>query len=97
MIKFRHSIRANRQYSKAYIDNILNQFTQLYVKQYELKRKPTNKIISTDFGKQDMRGAPSITLIDSRHCVPHQRHFATNNEILSYIEGYIDANSLMNF
>jgi len=40
------------------------------------------------FGKQDSRGALSITIFDSRHCVPMQRHFISKDAMLGYIEGF---------
>ena len=40
------------------------------------------------FGKQDSRGALSITIFDHRHCVPMQRHFASKDAMLGYIEGF---------
>ena len=48
-------------------------------------------IINVQFGKQDIRGGFSVTLIDNRHCVPSQKFFATKQELLGYIVGYNEA------
>ncbi|MCK4870785.1 MAG: hypothetical protein KAS93_06720 [Gammaproteobacteria bacterium] len=40
------------------------------------------------FGKQDSRGALSITIFDHRHCVPMQRHFISKDALLGYVEGF---------
>jgi len=90
-VKIRHSIRANKDYSKVYIDNLLKDFTPLYVKNYNKNYKHKTKIIEVQYGKQDMRGVPSITFIDDRHCVPHQNHFKNNAEMVAYIQGFLQA------
>lgn len=46
------------------------------------------KIKAVEFGKQDTRGTESITLVDHKHCVPHQKHFANKWEMLGFIVGY---------
>lgn len=56
------------------------------------------KLTDTDikwvaFGKQDSRGALSITIIDSRHCVPMQKHFSSKDELLGYVDGWMTANN----
>lgn len=43
------------------------------------------------FGKQDIRGGFSITLIDSRHCVPAQKFFNSKDEMLGYLTAYNEA------
>ena len=45
-------------------------------------------IIEVQFGKQDMRGGFSITLIDNRHCVPRQRFFESKQAMLGFVEGW---------
>ena len=50
-----------------------------------------NKLIAVQFGKQDMRGTESITLIDKRHCVPSQIHFYNKWEMLGFIIGFNQA------
>ena len=42
------------------------------------------------FGKQDMRGTESITLIDHQSCVPYQKHFENKWEMLGYVVGFVD-------
>lgn len=44
-----------------------------------------------EFGKQDSRGALSITILDSRHCVSEQRHFSSKDELLGYVQGWMMA------
>ncbi len=44
-------------------------------------------IVSVCFGKQDSRGALSITLFDDKHCVPMQKHFDSKAELLGYVCG----------
>lgn len=41
-----------------------------------------------EFGKQDMRGVPSICLFNDRHCVTQQKHFNSKDELLGYVVGY---------
>ena len=84
MTKFSHSFRQSREYSKAYYDNLCAEFTPLY-----LDALPSDNLVSIDFGKQDMRGAPSIAVFDDRHCVSYQRHFSTYAEMRAYMQGFI--------
>lgn len=46
------------------------------------------QISRVDFGKQDIRGAHNITLVDMNQCVPRQEHFASMKEMLAFIHGY---------
>lgn len=46
------------------------------------------QVKTAQFGKQDMRGTESITLVDHNSCVPLQRHFGSKKELLAFIEGY---------
>ena len=48
-------------------------------------------ITTVQFGKQDSRGALSITLYDTRHCVPYQKFFITKDEMLGYLVAYNEA------
>lgn len=77
MIKIRNGLRISD--SKPYW---LNQM-QLFANQFE-----GSDITQVQFGKQDLRGVPSITLINNRHCVPKQMHFGTSKELLAYLAGY---------
>lgn len=88
MIRIRHRFRSNRWNSRIYFDNLCSRFAPLYVAALALQPA---QITAADFGKQDMRGSPSITLFDERHCVPHQRHFASYPEMAAYMTGFIDA------
>lgn len=51
----------------------------------------SKKILVVQFGKQDIRGAESITIIDHHHRVPKQLHFSNKWEMLGYIKGYNEA------
>jgi hypothetical protein len=90
-MKYSHKFRETREFSKGYIENVCQQFALDYAMKFEQTRGI--KIGSVDFGKQDMRGAPSVTLFDTRHCVPHQRHFASNKEMFAFMQGFIQAGS----
>lgn len=70
---------------KVFYQNKLKEFCLLFNK---------NKIISVQFGKQDIRGTESITLIDEKHCVPTQKHFNNKWEMLGYIVGFVEAKGL---
>lgn len=50
----------------------------------------SKKVLAVHFGKQDIRGTESITIIDHRHCVPAQKHFTNKWEMLGYIVGFND-------
>lgn len=89
-MRIRHSFRANRQYSKTYYDNITRRFAEVYCPAIKALRR-IKEVTAIDFGKQDIRGAPSITIFDERHCVPHQQHFASNNEMIAFMQGYLEA------
>ena len=49
------------------------------------------KIKEVQFGKQDIRGSESITLINHKDCVPRQLHFDNRWEMLGFISGYNEA------
>ncbi|MEO9804794.1 MAG: hypothetical protein ABJF04_16175 [Reichenbachiella sp.] len=85
-----HSIRASKAYSKPYIEHILEEFTPKWIEKYN-SIFPDRTIKAIEFAKQDMRGAPSITLFDDRHCVPHQRHFSSYAEMLTFMQGFLAA------
>ena len=87
-MQIRHSIRTSRNYSKVYIEYILNEFTPKWIEKYN-SIFPNKTIRAVAFSKQDMRGTPSISLFDDRHCVPHQKHFNSNAEMLAFIEGFL--------
>ena len=46
------------------------------------------KILKVYFGKQDIRGGFSITLIDLKHTVPEQKFFTNKWEMLGYVVGF---------
>jgi len=50
-------------------------------------RLDSAQISAVEFGKQDIRGANSITLVDHRHCVPFQMHFSSKDAMLGYVQG----------
>ena len=51
------------------------------------------RVVSVEFGKQDMRGLPSITWNDSRHFTIKQIHFNNNKELMQYCVGFVEAYS----
>ena len=51
----------------------------------------SEKVLSIHFGKQDIRGTESITIIDHSYCVPAQKHFTNKWEMLGYIIGFNDS------
>ena len=51
----------------------------------------SESVQAVQYGKQDTRGAHSITLVDWHHCVPKQMHFATKEMLLGYVQGYVAA------
>lgn len=56
-----------------------------------LQRTGIDKIKRVEFGKQDSRGAISITLVSLRGTVPMQKHFNSKDELLGYVVGYNQA------
>jgi hypothetical protein len=90
-LKIRHSFRSDKNFTKQGYNNLCNAFAKLYVEHFK-KVTGEDDIVAVEFGKQDIRGIPSITLFNSRHCVPHQNHFSNNKEMLSYMRGFIAAN-----
>ena len=45
------------------------------------------QIMAVQFGKQDIRGGFSITLVDHKHCVPHQMFFSSKDHMLGFVNG----------
>lgn len=85
-IKFSQNMRLggdNKRYWLAQLQQFANHFDPAQVR-------------AVQFGKQDMRGSPSITLVDHRDCVPRQHHFKTNAELLAFVQGYNMAHSKFN-
>ena len=58
-----------------------------YAKHTMLRFKGTRCV---QFGKQDIRGGLSITLITEDHCIDHQRHFESKDLMLGFIVGCND-------
>jgi hypothetical protein len=65
----------DKNYWISQLQTFANQFASMHVKYVE-------------YGKQDSRGIPSISLYDHNHCVPRQEHFKTNKELLQFVAGY---------
>ena len=66
---------------KRYYKNQLVKFAELFSE---------DKINCVAFGKQDIRGGFSITLIDKRSCVPMQKFFTNKWEMLGYVVGVVE-------
>lgn len=71
---------------KPYLKNQLMTFAESMADKF-------NDTIEVCYGKQDSRGALSITLFNSRHCVDHQKHFSSKDELLGFVIGYNSAHS----
>lgn len=56
-------------------------------------RLDNSEIMAVQYGKQDIRGTESITLVDHQHCVPKQLHFASKEMLLGYVQGYNSAHA----
>jgi len=65
--------------AKPYWTNQLQQFADRFNKE---------KIKEIQFGKQDIRGSESITLIDLKDCVPTQLRFTNKWDMLGFVQGY---------
>lgn len=68
---------------KGYYEHQLKEFCKSF---------DSEKLISIEFGKQDIRGLESITFIDKRHCVPLQKHFNNKWELLGFVCGWNEGN-----
>lgn len=82
-IKHRIGIRLPKE-NKVYWENQLIMFC---------KHFDETQISGIDFGKQDIRGAFSITLFDHRSCVPRQLHFVNKDALLGYVQGFNESRS----
>ena len=67
---------------KQYYLNQLKEFSKLFNE---------NKLRSIHFGKQDIRGGISITLINKKYCVPYQKFFSNKSEMLGFVCGFVCA------
>ena len=70
---------------KKYYENKLKCFVELF---------NNNKLLSIQFGKQDIRGIESITFVDLKHCVSLQKHFFNKFELLGFVCGFVEMNEL---
>ncbi len=84
--KIDHRFRQCNQYSKEYYNRLCNDFAKVYVPHMNYE-----DIKGLSFCKQDSRGNPSITFWNSKHCVPHQRHFYNMAEMRAFMEGFLIA------
>ena len=75
---------------KAYYQNQLAAFASIMIDKFD-------DVQRVEFGKQDSRGALSITLFNSKHCVPQQRHFTSKDELLGFVVGYNHSHSKDNW
>jgi len=55
-----------------------------------------DKVKLIEFGKQDPFAAPSITFFDTDNSRCDQRHFKNNRELITFVEGYVQAHSKIN-
>jgi len=47
------------------------------------------KFIKVSFGKQDIRGAYSVTPVEERGTTGHCKYFKTKQELIGFVEGYV--------
>jgi len=66
---------------KNYYSNKLEQFEQLMIDK--------DMAHAVEFGKQDTRGAFSISLKTGNHCISQQKMFSSKQELLGYVVGYV--------
>lgn len=85
-IKFSHNLRLSG-INKAYWLNQLQEFANTFA---------SMQVKSVQFGKQDSRGCPSITIVDHNGCVPRQHHFESKKELLAFVSGFNMARSKYN-
>jgi len=55
-----------------------------------------SKIKTVEFGKQDIRGGFSITLVDKEDCVPMQKFFKNKDELLGFVCGFNEPLKMFN-
>lgn len=79
-----HTLRANGNMSKTYIQNQLEAFMPLYIKHFN-----RDDIEEIDVCKQDSRGCLSISIKTKNGCLSHQRHFITQAELMAFVEGFM--------
>lgn len=65
---------------RSYYEHTFQKFADLF---------DEKQIKEVQFGKQDIRGAHSITLIDHESCIPMQKFFETREELLGYVQGVV--------
>ncbi len=53
--------------------------------------------IRVEFGKQDLRGVPSICLYNENGCVTQQKHFSTKDAMLGFVVGFNSAKESRNY
>lgn len=81
----------NKQDMKIYVSIRLPQREKVYyLAQLQEFANTFNKskVKSISFGKQDLRGAVSITFFDFNHCVPMQKFFYNKYELLGFVCGF---------
>jgi hypothetical protein len=88
--KYSHKFRQDNQYSKEFYNRLCKEFTESYIRHMKTALN-RDDIQSVSFEKLDMRGAPSISLWGSRHCVPHQRHFENMAQMREFMIGFLVA------
>jgi len=80
------TLRETKQYAKVYLDKLCQSYAVKKAHQAGINAKQCY------FGKQDSRGAPSITFLSEQGTVDYpQKHFCTNNEMITYIQGYLES------
>ena len=84
-VEIYHTLRANKQHSKGYLESQLQHFANIFTE----KMKDVSRV---EFCKQDSRGVLSITVFNKAHCInERQIHFSNQGELLAFVQGYIHA------
>ena len=80
------TLRETKQYAKVYLDKLCHSYAVTKTHRAGINSK------RCAFAKQDARSSPSITFFSEQGTVDYpQKHFCTNNEMITYIQGYLDA------
>lgn len=79
-----HTLRATKEYSKAYLDNLVSEFGAAYIKRYA-----DQFITGLEICKQDSRSTLSITVVFAKGTTGYQRHFGNQAECIAFMQGVL--------
>lgn len=84
--KIYHSLRANKNTSKVYLNKLVEGFAPLWAAKCNRMGQPSGVQIC----KQDLRGCLSISLC-LNDCISNQIHFINQAECVAYMQGFMFA------